>query len=67
MIKADLTQAGDPEVERLKKQYNIKGVPTLVFVDFENQEIPNTRVFGYINADQFLEIINRAKNNSISD
>lgn len=67
MVKADLTQASDPGVEQLKKQYNIKGVPTLLFVDSNNQEIPNTRVFGYINSDEFLEIIERAKNNSNSN
>lgn len=61
MVKADLTQASNPEVEQLKKQYNIKGVPTLVFVDPTNQEIPNTRVFGYVNSDKFLEIIERVK------
>ena len=65
MIKADLTKAGDPTVERLKKQYNIKGVPTLVFVDSENQEVPNTRVFGYINADEFLKIIDNLNHNSL--
>lgn len=62
MVKADLTQASDTDVEQLKKQYNIKGVPTLVFVDSENQEIPNTRVFGYINADKFLGIIGKVQN-----
>ncbi len=60
MVKADLTQSGSREVKQLKEEYNIKGVPTLVFVDSQNQEIPNTRVFGYINADEFLEVMNRA-------
>lgn len=60
MVKADLTKSGSPEVEQLKEEYKIKGVPTLVFVDSNNQEIPGTRVLGYINADEFLKIMARA-------
>jgi len=67
MIKADLTKADNPDVKKLKEQYKIKGVPTLVFVDSDNQEIPGTRVFGYINSDEFLEIIERAKSDSNFD
>ena len=33
MIKADLTRYGSPGTERLKKRYNIKGVPTVIFID----------------------------------
>lgn len=61
MVKADLTKEGSPEVQHLKEKYNIKGVPTLVFVDSNDQEIPGMRVFGYINAERFLEIMTRAK------
>jgi thiol:disulfide interchange protein DsbD len=57
MVKADLTKEGSPQVQHLKEKYNIKGVPTLVFVDSNDQEIPGTRVFGYITAERFLEIM----------
>ncbi len=33
MIKVDVTQAGDPLQEQLLKQYGVKGVPTIVFLD----------------------------------
>lgn len=61
MVKADLTKESTSEVQFLKEKYNIKGVPTLVFVDPNDREIPNTRVFGYLNAEKFLEVMNRAK------
>lgn len=61
MVKADLTKESTSEVQFLKEKYKIKGVPTLVFVDSNEREIQNTRVFGYINAEEFLEVMNRAK------
>jgi len=67
MVKADLTQEGSPQVQQLKQSYKIKGVPTLVFVDSKNHEIPETRAFGFINADEFLEVMNRALEYSKSD
>ena len=33
MVKVDLTQKGDPQHARLLQQYNVKGVPTVVFLD----------------------------------
>lgn len=66
MVKADLTQSGSPEVKQLKEDYNIKGVPTLVFVDSNNREIPGTRVLGYVNADEFLGVMKRAWEHSQS-
>lgn len=66
MIKADLTQEGSLQVQQLKQNYKIKGVPTLVFVDPNNREIPGTRAFGFINADEFLEVMDRALEQSMS-
>lgn len=35
MIKADLTNNKDPKVEKLRKEYGVRGVPTLIIVDGE--------------------------------
>jgi thiol:disulfide interchange protein DsbD len=35
LIKADLTNNKDAKVEALRKKYDVKGVPTLVFIDRE--------------------------------
>ena len=33
MIKADLTKNNDPEVEKLRKKFTVRGVPTLIVID----------------------------------
>ena len=54
MIKVDVTQGGNPVHERLLKQYNVKGVPTVVFLDGHGQERIGMRVVDFIPPDQFL-------------
>jgi len=58
MLKADLTKSGKEEVQQLKNRYNIKGVPTLVFLSSEQNEIPGSRVVGFINAEKFVDVMN---------
>ena len=60
MLKADLTQSGSAEVQTLKNDYTIKGVPTLVFLSPDKKEVPGTRIVGFMNAGEFLEIMNKA-------
>jgi thiol:disulfide interchange protein DsbD len=33
MIKVDLTKGSDPDVTQLLKKYEVKGVPTVIFLD----------------------------------
>jgi thioredoxin:protein disulfide reductase len=54
MIKADLTSAGDPRTEALRKKFEIKGVPTLVFLKPGGGEIPELRGTGFETKDVFL-------------
>ncbi|UCD81062.1 MAG: thioredoxin family protein [Desulfobacterales bacterium] len=54
MIKVDVTRAGNPVHERLLKQYDIKGVPTVVFLDAQGRELPNLRLVDFLPPDQFL-------------
>jgi len=65
-LKVDLTSMGDPNTQALKQQFNIKGVPTLVFLDKNGTEIPNTRIVGFIEADKLAEIMQSIVNNQIS-
>ena len=46
-IKADLTNAADPAVQSLTKQYSIIGVPTIVFLDSSGREIGAQRLIGF--------------------
>jgi len=54
MVKVDLTRRKDPIQEGLIKEFDIKGVPTIVFLDHEGKERRHLRAVNYLSADQFL-------------
>ena len=54
MIKIDLTRKGNPVHEDLLRQYNVKGVPTVVFLDHQGKERRDLRLVDYLPANQFL-------------
>ncbi len=53
-LKADLTKAEDPQTVRLTAQYQIIGVPTIVFIDQTGAENTSLRLTGFENAAKFL-------------
>ena len=61
MVKVDLTQKGDPQHARLLQQYNVKGVPTVVFLDDQGREITGLRLVDYLPPDRFLLRMVQAK------
>jgi thiol:disulfide interchange protein DsbD len=61
MIKVDLTRKGNPVHEKLLRQYEVKGVPTVVFLDQEGRERHNLRLVDFLPADQFLIRMAEAK------
>ena len=50
----DLTKFDAPESEASRKRYDIRGVPTVVFLDAGGREIVSARVEGFIAAEPFL-------------
>ena len=54
MIKVDLTRRGNPDTERLLEKFEVKGVPTVVFLDRRGQERRDLRLVDYLPPDQFL-------------
>lgn len=60
-IKADLTNAGDPVVQQLTKQYAILGVPTVVLIDSKGTENHALRLTGYEKAEAFLARIQQVR------
>jgi thiol:disulfide interchange protein DsbD len=54
MIKVDLTRKDNPDHERLLSQYNIKGVPTVLFLDRNGRERADLRLVDFLPAEQFL-------------
>jgi len=54
MIKVDLTRKGNPVHENLLRQYGVKGVPTVVFLDRQGKERGDLRLVDFLPPDQFL-------------
>ena len=60
MLKVDLTKSNDARVKELKDLYQIKGVPTLVFIDAQGNELSKLRVVGFMEKEDFLPIMESA-------
>jgi len=54
MVKVDLTRKGDNDSDRLLQKYDVKGVPTVVFLDKRGEEHRELRLVDFLPADQFL-------------
>jgi thiol:disulfide interchange protein DsbD len=55
MVKVDLTRADNPLNEDLLRRYNVKGVPTVVFIGPDGRERDDLRLVDYMPPDQFLD------------
>jgi thioredoxin:protein disulfide reductase len=53
--KADMTKSLSEEVEALREKYKIVGVPTVLILDNQGNEL--NRITGFINADEFLKLL----------
>lgn len=54
-FKVDLTNFDSEESEALRQQFDIIGVPTIVFIGENGQEVRAARVIGFLNPADFLE------------
>jgi thiol:disulfide interchange protein DsbD len=54
MLKVDLTSSMNPDAGRLKKKYQIKGVPTLVFLSPDGSEVTAQRIVGFVKKEKLL-------------
>lgn len=54
MVKVDLTRSGNHQHQDLLNRYEIKGVPTVVFLDREGRERKDLRLVDFLPADQFI-------------
>lgn len=53
-FKVDLTNFDSPESEALRQQFDVVGVPTILFLGSDGLEEPETRVIGFLPPDEFL-------------
>ena len=54
MIKVDLTRKGNPNHQVLLNNYEVKGIPTIVFLGREGKELKSLRLVDFEPASQFL-------------
>jgi thioredoxin:protein disulfide reductase len=60
-VKADLTAPDDETTKRLTQQYQILGVPTLVFLDAQGNEIRDLRLTGFEPPKPFVERLRKVR------
>jgi thioredoxin:protein disulfide reductase len=60
-VKADLTLPDDPQTQALTKQYAIVGVPTVVFLDSNGQELRDLRLTGFEEASKFRDRLQQVR------
>ncbi|WP_348946482.1 protein-disulfide reductase DsbD [Chitinibacter sp. FCG-7] len=59
LLKADVT-ANNADDKALLKRFNLFGPPGIIFFNQQGQEIPQSRVIGFQNAETFLQSLTRA-------
>lgn len=60
MLKIDLTKKGDVQFRKLVQDYNVKGVPTVVFLDGRGKERLDLRLIDYMKPDDFFKHMKKA-------
>jgi thiol:disulfide interchange protein DsbD len=59
VFKADLTHEGSPDVEKLRKDFGIWGVPTLVFIGPDGREHTELRRVEYVTPTELLDLLTK--------
>ena len=56
-LKVDLTHFDSPESEEIRRRFRVAGVPTIVFLDENGNEVTAARVMGFVGPEEFLRRI----------
>ncbi|MFC0309128.1 protein-disulfide reductase DsbD [Gallibacterium trehalosifermentans] len=54
LLRVDMTKNSAAN-QALSKKYQVLGLPTILFFDQQGNEIPNSRITGFLDADQFSQ------------
>lgn len=57
-LKIDLTRYGSPRSKKLREKFDVKGVPTVIFIDQNGKEVKAARTVGFLPPKAFLKKIN---------
>ncbi|MFP4546887.1 MAG: cytochrome c biogenesis protein CcdA [Fidelibacterota bacterium] len=63
LIKVDLTGGAKGKIKELKDQYDVKGVPTIVFINDQGEEMVKQRTLGFVKPDVFIKKMHTTLNN----
>ncbi len=55
LFKVDLTMTPSDQILELKDRLEVRGVPTIIFLNKEGQEVDGTRIVGFEKAEGFVE------------
>ncbi len=47
-LRMDVTDQDDPQVQQILQEYEIEGVPTIIFLDSRGHEIKDFRIIGFV-------------------
>ncbi len=56
-LRVDATNQDDPNIQQILQDYQIEGLPTVVFLDEHGQEVDNSRVIGFVTPKEFSQAL----------
>jgi thiol:disulfide interchange protein DsbD len=56
-LQPDVTNTGDPEIEAMKKRFQVYGPPALVFLNSQGEQSGKQPIYGYHDAEEFLALL----------
>jgi thiol:disulfide interchange protein DsbD len=54
-LRMDATDQDNPEIQKILEKYQIDGLPTIIFLDSNGQEIDNSRLIGFVTPQDFSQ------------
>jgi thiol:disulfide interchange protein DsbD len=60
-LRIDLSNYDSPESVLLRQRFEVTGVPEIMFLDTQGNEVPDVRVLGFLGATDFLQRIKKAR------
>ena len=56
-LRMDVTDQDDPQVQQILKEYDVEGVPTIIFLNSKAQEIKDSRGIGLVTPKELSEAL----------
>lgn len=60
-LKVDLTRYESERSTKLRKKFEVMGVPTIVFINSDGEEVKDARVVGFLKPEPFLKKVNEVQ------